>query len=108
MDILSIHPYQWMADPLTYSVRDRNLVKIKELMKKYGLEDKLLWITEYGYSSNYEDVNSYLEQGAYIAQAYPLILSTGIVDRYYHYCLLDKNTNIVQTEKAISELCETD
>ncbi len=45
------------GDPLTYSVRDRNLVKIKELMKKYGLEDKLLWITEYGYSSNYEDVN---------------------------------------------------
>lgn len=94
MDILSIHPYQWDGDPLTYSVRDRNLVKIKELMKKYGLEDKPIWITEYGYSSNYEDVNSYLEQGAYIAQAYPLILSTGIVDRYYHYCLLDKNTNI--------------
>lgn len=25
MDILSIHPYQWDGDPLTYSVRDRNL-----------------------------------------------------------------------------------
>lgn len=94
MDILSIHPYRWYGDPLTYSVREGRLLNTYELIKKYGLEDKPLWITEFGYSANFEDVNSYLEQGAYITQAYPLILSSGVIDRYYHYCLLDKNTNI--------------
>ncbi len=93
MDIMSIHPYQWYGDPLTYSVR-QGLINVYEVLKKYGLEDKPLWITEFGYSTNYEDVDSYLEQGSYIAQAYPLMMSLGIIDRYYHYCLLDKNTNI--------------
>ena len=60
-------------------------------------------------SANYEDVNSYLEQGSYIAQAYPLILSTGVIDRYYHYCFLDKKTpTYAQTVKVTSDLCVTD
>ena len=47
-DIMNIHPYQ-------HSNPERKLAEeisdLKELMKKYGISDKPIWITEVGYSS---------------------------------------------------------
>lgn len=93
MDILSIHPYRWYGDPLTYPISP-SIERISKLFEKYNMQDIPLWITELGYSSHYEDVNTDLEQGMYNVQAYATIMATEKVDRYYFYCFLDKHTNI--------------
>lgn len=94
IDIASIHPYQWYGDPLTYNAVKKGIEPVTEVFKKYGLEDVPLWITEYGYSTHYEDVNTDLEQGMYNVQAYSLIMATEKIDRYYIYCMLDKANNM--------------
>lgn len=90
MDVLSVHPYQWYGDPLTYDTTI-NLSKVKEMFKKYGMGDIPLWITEYGYSSHYEEVNTDIEQGMYNAQTYAMIMQKNLADRFYFYCFLDKD-----------------
>lgn len=94
VDIISIHPYQWYGDPLTYNTVERGLKPLFAVLEQYNMSDIPIWITEYGYSSHYEDVNSDLEQGLYNVQAYAMIMATERIDRYYFYCLLDKSSNI--------------
>ncbi|MBP3360666.1 MAG: cellulase family glycosylhydrolase [Clostridia bacterium] len=94
VDVISIHPYQWYGDPITYNTVELGINPLLDVLEKYGMSDIPIWITEYGYSSHYEDVNSDLEQGLYNAQAYAMIMATEKIDRYYFYCLLDKDNNI--------------
>lgn len=94
VDIISVHPYQWYGDPLTYNTVEKGLKPLFDVIDKYNLSDKPIWITEYGYSTHFEDVNSDLEQGLYNAQSYAMIMATERIDRYYFYCLLDKADNI--------------
>ena len=48
-DIMNIHPYQWATFPES-GLRNQ-ISELKELMKKYGLQNKPIWITEVGNSS---------------------------------------------------------
>lgn len=90
IDVTSVHPYRWDGDPITYDATN-HLIKVNNLLESYGVKDKPFWITEYGYSSHYEEVNTNTQQGMYNAQSYALIMNTGVVDRFYFYCFLDKN-----------------
>lgn len=47
-DIMNIHPYNWQGLPEQLIGELQNLQK---LMKKYGLSDKPIWITEVGWST---------------------------------------------------------
>lgn len=97
MDVFSIHPYQWYGDPITYDTLD-SIEYVAKLFEKYGAKNVPIWITEYGYSSHYESVNTDIEQGMYNAQTYAMVMSQGYVDRFYYYCLLDK-ANAVRTDR---------
>lgn len=90
MDILSVHPYQWYGNPLTYNTTV-NLKKVKKMFEDYGMGDVPIWITEYGYSSHYEEVNTDIDQGMYNAQSYAMIMQEKLADRFYFYCFLDKD-----------------
>lgn len=48
-DVMNIHPYQWQGLPESGLIRE--ISQLKELMAKYGLSDKPIWITEVGNSS---------------------------------------------------------
>ena len=47
-DIMNVHPYAWADEPETLTERLRNL---NTLMKKFGLENKPVWVTEIGWST---------------------------------------------------------
>ena len=48
-DIMNIHPYQWSLYPELGLLKQ--ITKLKALLKKYGAENKPIWITEIGNSS---------------------------------------------------------
>ncbi len=92
MDAFSIHPYEWSG-----TFRDKLWIKsaslLHELMAEYGLQNKEVWITEFGFST-YTGGNNlgYTRQEQYqnhtmaraIAKAYNLY------DAYGFYCLADR------------------
>lgn len=98
MDGISIHIYQWYGSPLTYN-KYEELTNAYELMKKYGYEDKPLWITETGYSSNYEDVNSEEMQAWYNVQSYIIFQEGDLVERIYLHQAMDGYANRMRTER---------
>ena len=98
MDGISIHIYQWYGSPLTYN-KYEELTNAYELMKKYGYEDKPLWITETGYSSNYENVNTEEMQAWYNVQSYIIFQEGNLAERTYFYQACDNMTNRMRTER---------
>lgn len=48
MDGLAIHPYMWMQSPEGGNMVPR-AKKIREIMNKYGMQDKPIWFTEIGW-----------------------------------------------------------
>ncbi len=55
MDVFAVHPYGWNIPPENWIPSQARLVR--NLMDKYGAEDKPLWFTEIGYSS--EDLTDF-------------------------------------------------
>ena len=51
-DIMCIHPYRWNDVPETRL--PGSMRKLRKLMEKYGIDDKPVWLTEVGYSSQEE------------------------------------------------------
>lgn len=98
MDGISIHIYQWYGSPLTYN-KYEELTNAYELMKKYGYEDKPLWITETGYSSNYENVNTEEMQAWYNVQSYILFQEGDLVERTYLFSAYDGLSNRMRTDR---------
>lgn len=47
-DVMNVHPYNWQSIP---EAMIPQLEALQALMKKYGLENKPLWITEVGWST---------------------------------------------------------
>lgn len=50
MDGVAIHPYMWMQGPEGGNMVGK-VQKIREVMNKYGMQDKPLWFTEIGWYS---------------------------------------------------------
>ena len=48
-DVMNIHPYNWRG--VQENVLIGNIKRTRALMKKYGVGDKPIWITEFGYTS---------------------------------------------------------
>lgn len=90
LDAVTIHPYDWSG-----SFRDKLWIEdansIHKLMEEYGIGDKEVWATEFGFST-YIGENGYTRQEQYqnhvlgraIAKAYK------IYDKYVFYCLADR------------------
>lgn len=98
LDGISIHIYQWYGSPITYH-KYEELTNAYELLKKYGYEDKPLWITETGYSSNYENVNSEEMQAWYNVQSYIMFQEGDLAERVYLYTAADSLSNRMRTER---------
>lgn len=62
-DIMNVHPYNWGG--IQEGVLIPRIERLRALMKKYGIGDKPIWITEFGYFSS--DINPCLK--AYIKRA---------------------------------------
>lgn len=90
MDALSIHPYDWSG-----SFRDKLWIesaeKLHELMKEYGIEDKEVWITEFGFST-FEGLRAFTRQEQYqnFALSRSMAKSYGLYDKYIFYCFADR------------------
>ncbi|UKI37485.1 MAG: glycosyl hydrolase [Clostridiales bacterium] len=91
MDVLSVHPYQWYGNPFDLQ-HDGKPQKGKKMFEDYGMGDIPIWITEYGYSSHYEEVNTDIDQGMYNAQSYAMIMQEKACGQVlFFYCFLDKD-----------------
>lgn len=98
MDGISVHIYQWYGSPLTYN-KYEELTNSYELMKKYGYEDKPLWVTETGYSSNFENVNTEEMQAWYNVQTYIMFQEGDLAERIYLFSAADSLTDRTRTER---------
>lgn len=52
-DIMNIHPYNWLG--VQEGVLIPKIKKTRAMMEKYGVGDKPIWITEFGYTSAEEN-----------------------------------------------------
>lgn len=89
MDGVSFHPYEWQD-----SFRDRRFIQgfkdLREMMNKYGAEDKQIWVTEFGFSSNAgapDGRHNYTEeqQAQNTVMAYQLTKSLNLADVFIYY-----------------------
>lgn len=92
MDAFSIHPYEWSG-----TFRDKLWIKsatlLHELMAEYGLQNKEVWITEFGFSSYIGGNNlGYTRQEQYQnhAMARAIAKAYNLYDVYGFYCLADR------------------
>ncbi len=87
MDGLSVHPYQWTGwfDP---QILINDAKKIQETMRKYG-EEKPLWTTEIGYSSDIVEYYTLEEQYRMNTLSRGVNKSFDLYDTYIQYCLAD-------------------
>ncbi len=99
-DILAIHPYAVPLDPAqgqiqsrpeVHKILDVELAKYRALLSRHSL-DKPVWVTEIGWPANGWNLNPNL-QADYLAQAYALMLSSGLTERIFAYSFKDQSAN---------------
>ncbi len=90
MDAFSIHPYDWSGSFMD-KLWIESAQKLHELMSEYGLQDKEVWITEFGFST-YENERGYTRQEQYqnFAISRSIAKSYGLYDKYIFYCFADR------------------
>lgn len=96
-DVVNVHDYYFpsniVANGLTFR---RYLEHIDELMKKSGLGDRPIWVTETGYVSSPADASGRMDNGSYekqakwLTEAYQQAFEFG-VERIYWLLLRDRN-----------------
>ena len=92
MDGLSIHPYEWSG-----AFRDKHWIEsatlLHELMAEFGVEDKEVFITEFGFST-YIGGNGlgYTRQEQYQNHGLGRAIAKGydLYDKYVFYCFADR------------------
>jgi hypothetical protein len=96
-DVMNIHNYYFPSDIVANGITFRSYLEhIHELMKKSGLADRPIWITETGYVSSPANAGgrmdnaSYEKQAKWLAEAYQQAFEFG-VERIYWLLLRDRN-----------------
>ncbi len=93
-DILSIHPYSHPAPP--EGRMDAQIDKLREIMAKYGVEEKPIWITELGWPTHTPDVSGFGLLSAALKVARPEKKTWNVV---YAACVADD----AEPPKAVAE-----
>ena len=96
-DVVNIHDYYYPSDILANGLTFKSYLEhIRELMKKSGVGDRPVWITETGYVSSPAAANDRVDQGSpekqakWLTEAYQQAFELG-VERIYWLLLHDRN-----------------
>jgi hypothetical protein len=96
-DVVNVHDYYFPSDIVANGLTFRRYLEhIDELMKKSGLGDRPIWVTETGYvsspagASGRMDNGSYEKQAKWLTEAYQQAFEFG-VERIYWFLLRDRN-----------------
>jgi hypothetical protein len=96
-DVVNIHDYYFPSDIVANGLTFRSYLEhIRDLMKKSGVGDRPIWITEMGYVSSPADASGRLDHGSpekqaeWLTEAYQQAFEFG-VERIYWLLLRDRN-----------------
>ncbi|MCX7599927.1 MAG: hypothetical protein N2512_13830 [Armatimonadetes bacterium] len=89
MDALSIHPYRAPGSPEATGFVDE-MKRARDLMVRYGMEDKKLWLTEIGWPTH-EDPYGVPEQTSanYLVRTFVLARGLPFIERVFWYDFQD-------------------
>ena len=90
-DIMNVHPYNWRSTP---EAMVPQLTRLKELMIKYGVGRKPIWITEVGWSTA---VQNHVFSQAFIAAFRRL----GIAEKRFPLAVVDMEASLNQTPAGL-------
>jgi hypothetical protein len=95
-DVVNVHNYYFPSDIVANGLTFRSYLEhIHELMKRSGLGDRPIWITEIGYVSSPADASGRMDNGSYekqakwLTEAYQQAFELG-VERIYWLLLRDR------------------
>lgn len=95
-DVVNVHNYYFPSDIVANGLTFRSYLEhIHELMKRSGLGDRPIWITEIGYVSSPADASGRMDNGSYekqaqwLKEAYQQAFELG-VERIYWLLLRDR------------------
>jgi hypothetical protein len=99
-DILAIHPYavpmtpehaRQQSRPEVHKILEVELTKYRAFLQRHGLT-RPVWVTEIGWPSRDWGLDA-SAQADYLAQAYSLLLSSGLVERVFWYSFKDQSAD---------------
>jgi hypothetical protein len=95
-DVVNVHNYYFPSDVIANGLSFRSYLEhIHELMRKSGLKDRPIWITEIGYVSSPTEADGRMDNGSpekqaqWLKEAYQQAFEFG-VERIYWYLLRDR------------------
>ena len=95
-DVLSAHVYTWSSTGTSLPENGTgfysNIAALRRLMKEYGVEDKEVWLTEYGYSAYHQACKSEYQQACYDLMHYCILSSPGQFDKLFKFQFNNGNT----------------
>ncbi len=88
MDAISVHPYRYPRSPeVTDFVGE--MVRLKELLDKYGVGHLKVWLTEFGYPTHITGGTPQWLSAAYIVRTFLWALTLPFVERLFVYDFQD-------------------
>ncbi len=98
-DAFSVHPYRQPRDPESSNLVDE-VVHVAELMKKHGVKEPKLWITEIGWPTpkKHPAKDAELYQAAMVVRSAVPLLATGVVEKYFWYDLKNDGLDRIDQE----------
>ncbi len=98
-DAFSVHPYRQPRDPESSNLVDE-VVHVADLMKKHGVKEPKLWITEIGWPTpkKHPAKDAELFQAAMVVRSAVPLLATGVVEKYFWYDLKNDGLDRIDQE----------
>ena len=98
-DAFSIHPYRQPRTPEESDLIEE-VLSIAGLMKKHGVEEPKLWITEIGWPTpkKHPAKDAELFQAAMVVRSAVPLISTGAVEKYFWYDLKNDGLDRIDQE----------
>ena len=85
MDVLSVHPYRYPTAPEAGNLA-ADLARLRDLMKRYGMKDKPIWITEIGWPTHIGAKGITPERQAnMLVRAYIEAMSAGVETIFWYW-----------------------
>ena len=97
LDVITTHSYHqdipgtWPKEDGTYE--DCDIAALRRLMKEYGIEDKEVWLTEYGYPVYWQASYSEYVQACWEVMLYNVFSSPGQFDKLILFQFFNSNAN---------------
>lgn len=101
-DVFSAHVYTWSdtgtALPESGTGYYSNIAALRKMMKERGVEDKEVWLTEYGYSAFHNACKSEYQQACWNLMHYCILSSPGQFDTLFLFQFNNNTTNRAERE----------